>query len=126
MYVTIHRILRFHSEVNHLQNHLAVVEQQLQVPFPAQHPMPMPGAFPVSNLPSASNIEANMDINLSCLFDGQASQQPHQQQYVHMGADSRDAVGTSTGGDTGDLYDLAKDVMNRHAQVAIPEPPLPR
>jgi hypothetical protein len=25
-----------------------------------------------------------------------------------------------------DLYDLAKDVMNRHAQVAIPEPPLPR
>jgi hypothetical protein len=126
MYVTICQILRLHSEVNQLQNHLAVVEQHSQVPFPAQHPMPMPGPFPISNLPSASNIEANIDIDLSCLFDEQASQQPHQQQYVHMVADSWGAVRTSTGGDTGDLYDLARDIMNRHAQVAIPETPPPR
>jgi hypothetical protein len=62
-----------------------------------------------------------MDIDLSCLFDEHASQQPHQQQYNHMGAHARGAVGTSTGGDSGDLYDLARDIMNRHARVAIPE-----
>jgi hypothetical protein len=85
----------------------------------------MPGLFPVSNLPAASSIEANMDIDLSCLFDEQASKQLHQQQYVHMGVDSRGAIGNSTGGDTGDLYDQAGDIMNRHAQVAIPESPPP-
>jgi hypothetical protein len=98
-------------------------EQQSQVLFPAQHPMPKPGPFPVSNLPVASNIETNMDINLSCLIDEHASQQPHQQQYVHMRAYARANVGTSTGGDSGDL---ARDIMNRNAQVAIPEPPPPR
>jgi hypothetical protein len=48
---------------------------------------------------------------------------PHQQQYVHMRAYARTNVGTSTGGDSGDL---ARDIMNRNAQVAIPEPPPPR
>jgi hypothetical protein len=69
MYVTICQILRVQYEVSHLQNHLAAVEQQSQVPFLAQHPMPMPGPFPISILPAASNIEAIMDIDLSCLFD---------------------------------------------------------
>jgi hypothetical protein len=80
MYVTIRQILKLQSKVNHLQNHLAAMEQQSQVPFPGQHTMPMPGSFPISNVPAASNIEANVDIDLSCLFDEEKDLVLYQQQ----------------------------------------------
>ena len=111
------------SELSYMRNQLAAVEQQSQVPFPMQPQIPMLESFSISNMPVASNIETNVDnVDLSCLFIEQASQQLHHQQYVRMGVASGDIGGSGTSSDTRDLHDLSRELLNKHARVPDAEP----
>ncbi|XP_062205971.1 LOB domain-containing protein 30-like [Phragmites australis] len=129
------QVVNLQNELSYLQSHLTTMELPSPPPFAAQPEMPMNASFSVSDLPSSSNIPANVDPLM--LFDPQTQsqwafqqqqvqqhqqQQLQQQQYVRMGeGSSRGGGGTMDGGD---LQALARELLDRHGQVVGLNPAL--
>ncbi|PWZ06820.1 LOB domain-containing protein 18 [Zea mays] len=136
------QVVNLQAELTYLQAHLATLELPSPPPLPAPPQMPMPGPFSIADLPSSTSVPTTVD--LSTLFDPPpqwAVHQPHhhhqhQQLQQHQlrqpapyGAPVRPGGGMaaeSSGGGSGDLQSLARELLDRHRSGGVKlEPPPP-
>ncbi|XP_073029746.1 LOB domain-containing protein 30-like [Primulina eburnea] len=125
------QVVNLQAELSYLQAHLATLELPPPPPAP-QQPLPllMPSAFSISDLPTSSIAPVTYD--LSSLFDPtilnpwnslqvQQRQQinnPRQFSSAAAGSSPEIPSSDSAAGD-GDLQELARELLNRHANQTV-------
>ncbi|EHA8587008.1 LOB domain-containing protein 18 [Cocos nucifera] len=123
------QVVNLQAELSYLQAHLATLELPTPPPPPPPPQLPAPPPFSISDLPSSLSLPATVD--LSTLFDPQV--QPHwslqqqQQRPIELrqqvGPGSR-SLSEGSGGSSGDLQALARELLDRQRTTTTEPPPL--
>ncbi|XP_073126531.1 LOB domain-containing protein 30-like [Henckelia pumila] len=125
------QVVNLQAELSYLQAHLATLELPAPPPAPPQQPPPllMPPALSISDLPTSSIAPATYD--LSSLFDPtilnpwnsniqQQRLQIDPRQFTSAAAGSSpDIPSSDSAAGGGDLQELARELLNRHANPTI-------
>ncbi|XP_075497590.1 LOB domain-containing protein 30-like [Primulina tabacum] len=121
------QVVILQAELSYLQAHLATLE--LPAPPPQPPPLLLPPALSISDLPTSSIASATYD--LSSLFDPTMmnpwNSLQQQRQQIGLRQFSSAAIGSSpelpssdfAAGGGGDLQEVAREFLNRHANPTI-------
>ncbi|KAI3449140.1 hypothetical protein Pfo_005805 [Paulownia fortunei] len=122
------QVVNLQAELSYLQAHLATLELPIPSPVPPQPPSQLiPPTLSIADLPTSSAVPATYD--LSSLFDPvvHPSWTLHQRQEIDPCQFSTTATralpeipSSAASGGGGDLQELARELLNRHAPPIVP------
>ncbi|WCJ22852.1 LOB domain-containing protein 18 [Euphorbia peplus] len=111
------QVVNLQAELSYLQAHLATLELPSPPPPPPPQTLLTPPPLSISDLPSASSAPGSYD--LQSLFDPMAQNSWSMQQRLidprqQYGGTTGSSTLTTTGGGSGDLHTLARELLHRH------------